>query len=69
MLLHSLILENTQTADMCNANLPAEIYNGACNMQVLQSEQENKVKVNTHYIYVKFVVHFSYFRTDFIFLF
>jgi len=68
-LLHSLILENTQTADMCDAKLPAELYKGACNMQVLQSKQENRVKVNTHYSYVNFDVHLSYFQTDFLFLF
>ena len=68
-LLSYLILENTQTADMCDAKLPAEIHEGACNMQVLQSKKEDKVKVNTHYPYVNFVVHLSYCQTDFLFLF
>lgn len=68
-LLHNLILQNSQTADMCDAKLPAEIYKGVCNMQVLQGKQENKVKVNTHYPYVSFVVHISYCWTDFLFLF
>jgi chromosome segregation ATPase len=45
-LLHSLILENKQTADMCDAELPAKICKGACNMQGLQSEQEYKMKAN-----------------------
>jgi hypothetical protein len=48
-LLHNLILENSQTADMCDAKLHAEIYKGVSNMQVLQSKQENKVKVHHHH--------------------